>query len=113
MCFRTIRPEDIFRYRGSGKCVLVDVREKEEYLRGHIPGAVNIPYDELQDRIQEMRELTRVGTASAVPVIFYCERGNTSLLAARDCYRAGFSVLNVYGGLTNYKGPLTKDLSES
>lgn len=108
MCFRSIRPEDIFRYRGSGKCILVDVREQEEYLRGHIPGAVNVPYEELQDRIQEMRELTRFGTTSEVPVIFYCERGNTSLLAARDLYKAGFSVINVHGGLVNYKGPLVR-----
>lgn len=108
MCFISIRPEDIFRYRGSGKGILVDVREQDEYRRGHIPGAVNIPYEELQDRIQEIRELAHAGTASAVPVIFYCERGNTSLLAARDLDREGFLVKNVYGGLQGYHGPLVR-----
>ena len=106
MCFRTIRAEEIFRYLGSGKCVLVDVREQEEYMLGHIPGAVNIPYEELKDRMQEIRGLTQVGKSLRAPVIFYCERGNTSLLAARDLCREGFEVINVYGGLTNYKGPL-------
>ena len=107
MRFESIRPEDIFRQRGNGRGVLIDVREKEEYAKGHIPGAVNIPYDELQNRIPELTELTRprMGGGS-VFVILYCERGNTSLLASRDLYRRGFFVKNVHGGIHAYHGPL-------
>ena len=107
MRFESIRPEDVFRHRGNGKGVLVDVREKEDYVKGHIPGAVNIPYDELQNRIPELTELTRPRMCGgSVFVILYCERGNTSLLAARDLYQAGFWVKNVYGGISDYHGPL-------
>lgn len=107
MCFESIRPEDIFRYRGNGRGILIDVRTKEEFVAGHIPEAVNIPYEELQNRIEEIKQLTcsQKGGRSAF-LILYCERGNTSLRAARDLYRLGFSVKNVYGGLSGYHGPL-------
>lgn len=107
MCFESIRPEDIFRYRGNGKGVLIDVRTKEEFSSGHIPEAVNIPYEEIQNRIEEIRQLTysRMSGRSAF-LILYCDRGNTSLRASRDLYRLGFSVKNVYGGLSGYHGPL-------
>lgn len=107
MCFVSIRPEDIFRHRGSGKGVLIDVRDNEEYVRSHIPGAINIPYGEIQNRMSQIRELTRSRTGGgSVFLILYCERGNTSLLAARDLSRAGFAVKNVYGGIHGYHGPL-------
>ena len=107
MCFESIRPEDIFRYRGHGKGILIDVRTKEEFSLGHIPEAVNIPYEEIQNRIEEIRQLTcsRMSERSAF-LILYCDRGNTSLRASRDLYRLGFSVKNVYGGLSAYHGPL-------
>jgi len=109
VCFESIRPEDIFRYRGNGNGILIDVRTKEEYLTGHIPGAVNIPYEEIQNRIEEIRQLTRPRMSGrSAFLILYCDRGNTSLRAARDLYREGFSIKNVYGGLHGYRGPLVK-----
>ena len=110
MCFESIRPEDIFRYRGNGKGILIDVRTKEEFSLGHIPEAVNIPYEEIQNRIEEIRQLTcsRMSERSAF-LILYCDRGNTSLRASRDLYRLGFSVKNVYGGLAGYHGPLVRE----
>ncbi len=107
MRFETIRADDIFRYRGHKKGSLIDVRTKEEYLRGHIPGAVNIPYDEMKKRMGEIRQLATDGeSGERKELILYCDRGNTSLLAARDLYRLGFAVKNVHGGLKDYHGPL-------
>lgn len=114
MYFETIRANDIFRYNMNGGGLLVDLRQKEKYNAGHIPGAINIPYEELQDRMQEVRQMLekRSSGRALPPVIVYCDRGNTSLLAARDFYRAGISVFNVYGGFAHYRGPMAKgDLS--
>lgn len=110
MCFETIRAADIFRYRINGKGVLVDLRDNEEYSFGHIPGAINIPYHELRNRITELKALaeTHSMTKQSAPIILYCDRGNTSLLASRDLYREGFCIKNVYGGINNYRGPLVK-----
>ena len=63
--------------------VLVDLRSRQEYEAGHLQGAVNIPYEELETRLEEIpRQL---------PCVLYCSRGSQSLLA-------------VYGGLAAYRG---------
>lgn len=110
MYFENIRPEDIFRHRGNGSGLLIDLRSKSDYAAGHIPGAICIPYEELRGNIAGLKNWTnqcirRFGHAA---VILYCDRGNTSLRAARDLYNQGFPVKNVYGGISSYKGPRVK-----
>ncbi|PZG87181.1 ArsR family transcriptional regulator [Streptomyces sp. NTH33] len=56
----------------AGDVVVLDVRPVEEYLAGHIPGAVSIPVDELADRINELPEATEI--------VVYC-RGAYCVLA--------------------------------
>lgn len=55
--------------------VLVDVRSPQEFGSGHLPNAVNVPVDELADRIDEIR-------GYAQPVIVYCASGMRSNRAA-------------------------------
>ncbi len=110
MSFENIRPEDIFRHRGNGSGILIDLRDRAEYVKGHIPGAVCIPYDELRGNIAGLKKQTaqcmrRFGRSV---LILYCDRGNTSLRAARDLYNQGFQIKNVYGGISAYKGPRVK-----
>ena len=111
MYFETIRPEDIFRKQNNQRGILVDVRDCEAYQCGHIPGAINIPYEELRNRVPFLRERVSQMSDKSKPavVIVYCDRGNTSLRAAIDLTRQGFWVKNVYGGIKNYHGPLTSD----
>ncbi len=106
MYFEIIRPEDIFRLSAGG--ILIDVRNPYEYKNGHIPGAVNIPYEELQNHIESLRAFLQTMSAAgkAANIVLYCDRGNVSMLAARDLYRAGFNVKNVCGGLKGYRGPM-------
>ena len=110
MYFENIRPEDIFRHRMNGRGILIDLRSKEDYVVGHIPGAINVPYEQLQQNISELRKMVVQSSqrnGSAV-IIVYCDRGNTSLRASKDLYRAGFRVKNVYGGMSKYKGPIVQ-----
>jgi len=51
---------------GEKKAALIDVRSPDEYLAGHIPGAVNIPAERIA---AEKRRLPKDKTA---PLIFYC-----------------------------------------
>ena len=67
----------------------------EEYEQGHIEGAVNIPYDFLEDykkRLPRNRLL-----------VLYCEWGTTSILAGRKLSQYGYDVLSVNGGLQAYR----------
>ena len=71
--------------------VLVDVRTRSEYRRGHIEGAINIPVDELRERLDELdREKT---------IVVYCQVGFRGYLADRILSQNGYNVLNITGGL--------------
>lgn len=95
MAFETIRSCDAARYAGKEGCILIDLRSEEEYRAGHIPGAVNIPYEELAEQKEHIRKYL---------LFLYCDRGNTSLLAARDLDQEGFRVVNIGGGILRYRG---------
>jgi rhodanese-related sulfurtransferase len=45
--------------RDRGEAVLVDVRSREAYAAGHVPGAVSFPSDDIEARASEIRRLDR------------------------------------------------------
>lgn len=47
---------DLLRQAGTGDVVILDVRPAPEYAAGHLPGAVSIPLEELEDRLAELPE---------------------------------------------------------
>lgn len=98
MPFETIKTNDIMKYIGKANVIIIDLRDRAEYASGHIPTAVNIPYEELEDRKSELRR--------NMLLIFYCDRGNISLLAARDLMKEGYNIKSLYGGLRAYHGKL-------
>ncbi|WP_314146109.1 FAD-dependent oxidoreductase [uncultured Leifsonia sp.] len=68
---------------------LVDVRSPGEHAAGAIPGAVNIPVDELRDRLGELPE---------GPVVVHCQVGQRGHTAARILAQHARDVLNLDGG---------------
>lgn len=46
--------------RDRGEAVLVDVRSREAYAEGHLPGAVNIPASQVEERAAEIRRMGRL-----------------------------------------------------
>jgi len=87
--FDEIYPDDVGAWLEQG-AQIVDVRETWEFGAGHVPGAVNIPLDELISRLDELRQ----------PLVLVCASGNRSGMAAQYLtQRAGFSkVANLVGG---------------
>jgi len=68
---------------------IVDVRTPEEFRGGHVAGSINIPLQEVQQRTQEIKELTQ-------PVVFCCASGGRSGQATMyfkqmgiECYNGG------------------------
>ena len=72
--------------------ILVDVRSPGEFAEGHIPGAINIPVDEVGSRVSEL-EAYRDG-----PVTLVCRSGGRSAKAAKELSGMGFTTVNVEGG---------------
>lgn len=86
---------EMYLMQGSDM-VLLDVRSPEEFMSGHLRGAVNIPMEELECRMDEL--------SRDRPIIIYCGHGSKSLMAARFLDRMGFLVMAAAGGLASYRG---------
>ena len=67
---------------------LIDVRTPGEYARGTVDGAINIPVDDLRDRLDEVAD----------DVIVHCQVGLRGYLAARTLAQHGRTVRNLDGG---------------
>ena len=65
---------------------VVDVRTAVEFAMGHVPGAINIPFDEMEKRHAEL------GPPST-PVLLYCRSGRRSGIAAETLKAKGFTKL--------------------
>lgn len=74
------------------KASVVDVRTPGEYLDGHYPGAVNIPLNELNERLDELREMK-------MPIVAYCRSGARSEMAVSVLKQNGFNEVYNGGGL--------------
>ena len=79
----------------AGQDFLLDVRTPPEYAAGHIPGAANVPVDELRDRLAEVPK--------GRPVVAYCQVGQRGYLATRVLTQAGSEVSNLGGGYATYR----------
>jgi phage shock protein E len=74
---------------------LVDVRTPGEFGAGHLPGAINIPVQELEARAGELRPVD-------VAVVVYCRSGHRSGNAARLLKKAGFAAVHDLGPITRW-----------
>ena len=84
------------------KPVIVDVREPELFSAGHIPGAVNIPYDSAKERI--LKELSPGDT-----IVFVCHGGPMGDELAEVLVKEGYPrVYNLRGGMRWWRGPLER-----
>jgi rhodanese-related sulfurtransferase len=65
---------------------VVDVRTPAEFAAGHVPGAINIPFDEMAARAGELG-------GPSTPVLVYCRSGRRSGIAAQTLKEKGFTRL--------------------
>ena len=83
---------------GDDAPALIDVREREEWDEGHIPGAIHIPRGHLESRIEQaVPDRTR-------PVVVYCASGNRSVFATKTLEELGYEdVSSLAGGFADWK----------
>lgn len=94
---------DFLRDHHPDTLVLLDIRQPSEFAAGHLPGAVNIPLAELQERQGEL--------ATEVPLVVCCGNGVRSRAAAAALGHAGLrEVHHLAGGLKAWEGILAEGL---
>ena len=76
----------------------VDVRERDEFVNGYVPGAIFIPRGFLELRIEQYQP------DRDAPIVVYCASGVRSVLAARDLQELGYNnVSSLRGGFNGWK----------
>ena len=81
----------------NGPLTILDVRQPNEYERGHIPGSKLIPLPDLTERLDEIDPKK--------PTVVYCAIGGRSRVAAQMLAGKGFEdVVNLSGGFKAWKG---------
>jgi len=85
--------------------LIIDVRTEEEYKLGNIEGSINIPLDELRERINQIpKDQT---------IIVYCGTGLRSYIACRILKQNGFDkIYNLSGGYKTYETVIAKQSNE-
>lgn len=100
---RHVSMDDIVKIMDENKdYVIVDVRTPDEYKEGHIPNAINIPNETINetvyDKLQDKNQL----------ILIYCRSGSRSRQAAYKMQKLGYTNLVDFGGIINWKGKIEK-----
>ena len=82
--------------------ILLDVRTKAEYESGYIPGAINIPLGDIDEKV-----------VSSLPdkeqmILVYCRSGNRSRQASDKLAKLGYKNIIEIGGINSWKGDVVK-----
>ena len=92
----SISPGELAELIQLGQAPLIlDVRSEKEYNEAHIPGAVNIPHDQLRDRLSE------IDAAKTDEIVVHCKSGYRAGIAEKTLVEAGYSNLRDLDGHMN------------
>ena len=76
--------------------IILDVREQEEYDQGHIPGAILIPYTQIEEKADPMLP------DKDQLILVYCRSGRRSKIAAEALEEMGYTNIKEFGGINDW-----------
>ncbi len=76
--------------------IILDVREQDEYDSGHIPGALLIPYMEIDSKAEEMLP------DKDMLILVYCRSGRRSKIASESLVNLGYTNIKEFGGIIDW-----------
>lgn len=86
--------EDIVMNGTRMQATLIDVRTPEEFAAGHIPGAVNLPYDLIDSNSSALK-----GLSTESQILLYCRSGRRSAIARETLEKLGYHKVVDGGGM--------------
>ena len=84
--------EKAMAQQANTKAIWIDVRSAEEFNAGHLQDAINIPHDQILERIQS------VSPDKDAPVNLYCRSGRRAESALNELKKAGYTNVTNHGG---------------
>ena len=82
--------------------IILDTREQDEFDEGHIPGAILIPYTEIENKAEEMLP------DKDKLILVYCRSGRRSKIAAEALSKLGYTNVKEFGGIIDWKYEVVK-----
>lgn len=95
-----IAPTELYNLINEGKNIkIIDVRLPSEYEEGHIPGAINIPYQDIKEELPKRADIKKDDF-----LVLYCKTGERSAIACEIITNLNYSnVNNLTGGISAWK----------
>ena len=82
--------------------IILDVRRPDEYAEGYIPGAINVPNEEIgTTEIAELPDKSQL-------ILVYCRSGRRSKEASEKLVMLGYTNIVEFGGILDWKGEIEK-----
>ena len=108
---RILPARQLKNYLGRRDVLIFDLRDKSDYDKEHIPGAVWIDIGLLEKDIRRIfarsyitNEDREIFNKKGIRlIILYCDRGNQSIYATRDLAKLGYPVVSLNGGFEKYR----------
>lgn len=91
-----LKPEEVQQLLKAGRISTVDTREAAAFNRAHLPGAINIPFEEIDTRLAELHMLP------GVPVL-YCRSGDRTKELSAKLAEQGIEAAFIEGGLLGWE----------
>ncbi len=89
--------QGVEEWKNTPGAVLLDVRTVDEYRKGHIPGSINIPVDEISKAVARVPQKT-------TPLFVHCLSGSRSSRAVQYLKQQGYTDVKNIGGISSYRG---------
>lgn len=101
--YKQISAEEAKNIMDSGeKHIILDVREQNEYDAGHIPGAILIPYTEIESKANDMLP------DKNATILVYCRSGRRSKIASESLAKLGYTNVKEFGGINDWPYEIEK-----
>ena len=101
--WRTVSQEEAMKImEEEADYVILDVRTQAEYDEGHIPGAILIPYTEIDGKAEELI------ADKDIQILVYCRSGRRSKIAAQSLAQLGYTNVKEFGGIIDWKYDVVK-----
>jgi len=91
-----IRPEELVQLLQAGRVSVVDTREAPVFQRAHLPGAINLPLEEIETRLAELHMLP-------APPVLYCRSGDRTKELAAKLAEQGVACAFLEGGVLGWE----------
>ena len=102
--YKLITPQEAKRIMDTcPDCTILDVRRPDEFEKGHIPGAINIPHTEISDRAQEVLK------DKDALILVYCRSGRRSKFASQLLANMRYTNIMEFGGILDWPYEVVKD----